>query len=530
MNDKEAMRLAQAATQAMARGDAAEAQRLASLLLQQRPADANAHQVLGLLALRAGDAATAREHLEQADAAVPGQAAIINALAGATRATGDVARARALFRCAGELGLADAWRNLGNLDQGANDYAAAIVAYENAARLQPNDARAHAGLAHAFEQRHDVDRAKASAERALSLAPDNEIARIVLARLELRAGKLAEAEAAAAPVTRATSATNRAIAWGLVGEARDKRGAPREAFAAFTQANRALLEKHSALLGETTSPYHPDSVRRLTAFAERAHVSRWTAPTEAGAPIFLVGFPRSGTTLLDQILSSHSQLFCVEERESLALTIEDLAISDAKLARELSEAEVDTRRTAYLRRLDAEAGDARGRKVIDKLPLNVVFLPLMRRLFPGARIIFALRDPRDAVLSCFQQRFGMNPAMVQFLQLETAAAYYDMVMRLYEVSRNRLGLAMHVVRYEDVVADLEGAAHGLAAFLGVEFEPAMLEFRETARKRAIKTPSARQVTQPLYARSVGRWRAYAADLAPVLPALNAWARRFDYDA
>jgi Flp pilus assembly protein TadD len=529
-NDQEAMRLGLGAVQAMARGDKAEAARLAGLLLKQRPSDANANQVLGVLALMAGDHATARAHLQRADAAAPGQVAILNALGSATRGAGDLARARALFTRAGELGLADAWRNLGNLEQAARDHIAAIAAFQRAAHLAPDDARAHAGMAHSYEERHDTENARVHAERALRLAPDNEIARIALARVLLREDNFAEAEATAAPVAQGKSAINRAVAAGIVGEARDKSGAARGAFAAFTEANRALLERHGALLEETGSPYHPESIRRLIAFAEDADVSRWAAPADAGQPIFLVGFPRSGTTLLDQILSSHSRFFCVEEKECLALTIGDLAIDDEKLAAGLSSADAQVRRAAYLHRLSVEAGAAaNGRRVIDKLPLNLVFLPLIRRLFPDAKIIFAMRDPRDVVLSCYQQRFGMNPAMAQFLQLETAAAYYDAVMRLYEVSFARMDLAIHVVRYEGVVADLEGTARGLTAFLGAPFEPAMLAFRETALKRNISTPSARQVTQPLYGRSVGRWRKYAEDLAPVLPVLNVWAERFGYD-
>lgn len=529
-NDQEAIRLGLGAVQAMARGDKAEAARLAALLLQQRPADANANQVLGVLALMAGDHATAKAHLESANAAAPGQPAILNALGSANRGTGDVASARSLFTRAGELGLADAWRNLGNLEQMARDHTAAIAAFARAAQLAPEDARAYAGMAHSYEERHDLENARVHAERALRLAPDNEIARIALARVLLREDNFAEAEAAMAPVAGGKSAINRAVASGIVGEAREKRGAAREAFAAFTEANKALLERHGALLEQTGSPYHPESIRRLTAFTEAADVSHWAAPADSAAPIFLVGFPRSGTTLLDQIISSHSRFVCVEEKECLALTIGDLAIDGEKLAAGMSGADAQVRRAAYLHRLNVEAGEAaNGRRVIDKLPLNLVFLPLIRRLFPNAKIIFAMRDPRDVVLSCYQQRFGMNPAMAQFLQLNTAAAYYDAVMRLYDVSFARLGLAIHVVRYEGVVADLEGTARGLTAFLGAPFEPAMLAFRETALKRTISTPSARQVTQPLYARSVGRWRTYAEDLAPVLPVLNPWAERFGYD-
>jgi hypothetical protein len=118
--------------------------------------------------------------------------------------------------------------------------------------------------------------------------------------------------------------------------------------------------------------------------------------------------------------------------------------------------------------------------------------------------------------------------MAQFLELDRAAAYYDVVMQLMDVCRARLALQLHEVRYEDVVTDLEASARGLAAFLGAPFDPAMLRYRETALRRDVNTPSARQVVQPLYTRSVARWRRYESALAPVLPVLNAWAVRLGY--
>jgi hypothetical protein len=126
------------------------------------------------------------------------------------------------------------------------------------------------------------------------------------------------------------------------------------------------------------------------------------------------------------------------------------------------------------------------------------------------------------------ERFGMNAAMVQFLQIETAAAYYDKVMCLGWLCRERLDLDIHELRYETTVANLEQTARDLTGSLGLEFEPAMPSPREAAQKRNINTPSARQVVEPIDDRSVGRWRRYEAQLAPVLPLLDQWAERLGY--
>lgn len=516
---------------AMGKRDFKAAKAHAQALLLRHPDDPNANQILGVIALEAGDAAAARPYLERAARAAPNQAAIVNTLGVALRRLGETAAARAAFARAGALGLIDGWRNLGNLEELERHYDASIAAYERALALAANDAAAHGALALAYERKHDLTRAKRHAETALGSDPRNENARLALAQIKLCEKDFAAIEEIVRPLTQSPSQTNRALAWGLIGEARDRRDDPRGAFAAFTAANRILLEQHRHLLSASHLLYHPDGVERMRRLVESADVNAWRAPAAARTPAFLVGFPRSGTTLLDQVLSSHSGVVCIEEREHFANALAGIITDRAKLAAvgELPDAAIEAARVDYWARLAADGVAGEG-LIVDKLPLNIVVLPLIRRIFPDAKIIFALRDPRDVILSCYQQRFGMNAAMAQFLQLDTAAAYYGAIMRLMEACRDKLELDLIEVRYEDVVADLEGAAQRLCAFLGVGYEPQMLAFRETALKRAIGTPSARQVVQPLYARSVGRWRRYAEDLAPALPLLAPWAARYRYPA
>lgn len=519
--------LLRAAQAALSRRDFAGARRAAEQVLLDRPNDPGANQVLGLVAIEQGDPAGALTFLRRADSAAPGQMHILNALGVALRRTGAIAEARSIFTRAGDLGLIDAWRNLGILEANAGDANAACIAYSNALAINGDDAPSHAGLSQAYELTHQLDLAREHARKAVERDPNNEVAALTLANLLLREGNLAAAEVTAAAVARRSrSATNQALAWGLIGDVRDRSDDPGEAFAAFAEANRLLLSIHGSHLRETHLPYHPDGVERMIAFARWVDVSGWVAPTAEISPVFLVGFPRSGTTLLEQVLSAHSRIVCIEEREHLALAAQKVAGNPEKLA-ELSDAEIDSIRAEYWKRVGAET-EIRGRVVVDKLPLNVIFLPLIRRVFPDSKILFALRDPRDVVLSCFQQRFGMNAAMVQFLELNSAAAYYDKVMSLGLICRERLGLSVFEVRYEDVVADLEKVARGVTSFLELPFETSMLSPAEAALQRNINTPSVRQVVQPIYNRSVARWKKYEAQLAPVLPLLSDWAERLNY--
>jgi len=532
-SESDPVRLAQAALAAFARRDFAAAEQHARALVAQRPNDPNANQVLGAIALERGDPGEARHCLERADSAAPNQSRIVNSLGVALRRLGETAAARRAFARAGELGLPDAWRNLGLLEEAAKNDAASIAAYRRALALAPRDAAAHGALAHALERRHDLESAERHAEAALAGDPHNALARIALARLLLRRKAFAAAEAAAAPLIDAPGATptNQALAWGLLGEARDGQGETAGAFTAFTAANAILREQHAVLLTASDHVYHPDGVRRMAALAEPANPAAHPAKSRDPAPAFLIGFPRSGTTLLDQILASHSAIFCIEEAPHFTAALEHVLADGLKRVQfsDLTDAVVAAVRAEYWRRVRADHAPPPDALIIDKLPLNIVVLPLIERVFPDAKIIFALRDPRDVVLSCYQQRFGMNAAMAQFLDLSAAAAYYDAVMTLFERCRDRLALDLHEVRYENVVADLESAARAIAAFLGVPFDPAMLAFQETARTRAIDTPSARQVIEPLYNSAIGRWRRYREHLAPVLPTLDRWAARYGYE-
>lgn len=411
------------------------------------------------------------------------------------------------------------------------DTAGGIAAYKRVLDMAPMDADAHTQLAHAFERRHDLSAATTHAEAALAVDPNSNIARVALARVLVREGRYRDAEQLAMPITSGgrASANDRAVAWGVIADARDLAGDARGAFAAFSAANRLYLQEHVVLRDDSTQLFHPSGVLSMTQFVSRTDVSTWRRPSTfaSKAPVFLVGFPRSGTTLLDQVLSSHSRIVCLEEREYFAIALASVFKDASKLAAmgALTDDEIETVRATYWRSAREIAADV----VIDKLPLNIIVLPLIKAVFRDAKIIVAIRDPRDVVLSCYQQRFGMNVAMAQLLELERAAAYYNAVMSLLELCKERLGLDVHRVRYEDVVANLEREARALAAFVHVDFEPAMLEFHKTALSRDIATPSARQVTQPLYTRSIGRWKRYAEDLAPVLPQLHAWAARFGYD-
>ena len=170
-----------------------------------------------------------------------------------------------------------------------------------------------------------------------------------------------------------------------------------------------------------------------------------------------------------------------------------------------------------------------GNLLVDKNPLTMNLLPIVRRVFPDARIILALRHPCDVVLSCFVSNFRLNDGMSNFIRLDTAAELYDLSFSYFEQVQKLMPMPTHVVRYESIVEDRTSELQGLFEFLGLDWHDAVLDHQTTALNRGrIKTASYAQVVEPIYKRSAGRWQHFRKHLEPILPVLAPWAAKFGY--
>jgi hypothetical protein len=196
----------------------------------------------------------------------------------------------------------------------------------------------------------------------------------------------------------------------------------------------------------------------------------------------------------------------------------------------MSPEEIREARQLYRQARAAAQTDPNATVIVDKLPLNTMYLPLIHRLFPDARILFSVRDPRDVCLSCYFQSFSLVGAMPYFLDLQQTAEYYDAIMALAESARERLPLREHTVRYEHLVTDLEGTLRPVLDHLDVPWHDAILSYREAAGGRDVNTPSYQQVSEPLYQRSIGRWKHYDQQMSTVEPLLLPWVEHFGFDA
>ena len=411
---------------------------------------------------------------------------------------------------------------------------AARSALEQAVKLEPAHAEAlgTAGFAGGAAGRCRIR--PRSGRRALAIDPRHATARIALAHAALEQKDMATAEAQVSALVQDPSlgAVNRAYALSLAGDILDAQERFPEAFAAYAVVKGGATRRVCAANGGC-GKRDPARAKAGGVFSPPP-MPRFGARRDNGGGahthVFLVGFPRSGTTLLEQVLASHPDVMAMDERTCLMDSAAEFFGSNADLDRlaAMPDHALEPWRQAYWKRV-AESGFTSSKPVfIDKMPLNAVFLPLIAKLFPRAKILFALRDPRDVVLSCFRRRFAMNAGMYEFTSLETTTAYYGAVMRLIEVYRQKLALDLAETRHESLVTDFENEARRICDFLGLEFRDQMRAFARRAQGQNIDTPSGAQVARGLSSEGLAQWRRYAVPLSPALPWLAPFVTRFGY--
>lgn len=309
----------------------------------------------------------------------------------------------------------------------------------------------------------------------------------------------------------------------------DRLGRTDEAFQAYSRANQLMA-------GAPTEPLAKAEQLREELASDIAMLTPqwrdgWTddAPPADGRadPVFLVGFPRSGTTLLDTFLMGHPDTAVMEEQPPLNNVERSLGGQFA--LPKMDEGAIARARNLYFEEVAKVAEFRPGQTLVDKSPLFLYRLPLIKRLFPNAKIILALRHPCDVVLSCFMSNFRPNPAMANFLRLEDAAEFYDLCFTHWARSRELFDIPVHTIRYESLVEDVEKEVRPLIDWLDLDWDESLLDHTATARSRGlITTASYSQVVEPIYKRASGRWLRYREHLEPIFEKLVPWAIEFGY--
>ena len=402
---------------------------------------------------------------------------------------------------------------------------ASEATYRRVIEIDPANTAAHLGLALVYELSNRDDDLAALATEAAERDVEEDALNFISAYRYRRSKEFELGLAALANVPEELEMLRRLH---LLAQLLDGAGRYDEAFEAFSRMNELLGEDPTK--PDLRGANYRNVIRHSREIVCDEWVRSWRAEAEPDgrpAPVFLVGFPRSGTTLLDTILMGHPSVEILEEEPALHKA--NQLVGELESLPTASDAQISQARDAYFKCAASLTALAPGNVLIDKNPLTMNQVPLIRRIFPEARIILALRHPCDVILSCFMANFRLNDGMANFIDLQTAADLYDLSFRYYEHVQKLMPMPTHTVVYENVVADRERELRGLFDFLGLEWDDAVLDHQTTALKRGrIKTASYAQVVEPIYKRSAGRWLNYRKHLEPIIPVLAPWAEKFGY--
>lgn len=410
---------------------------------------------------------------------------------------------------------------------------------QRAVKLGPEGAKTQVMVANCYEKLHRIDEALEANRLAQLANPGVEYLRLQEAKLRARAGDDERARDILLEVSRSNRLDPdlRRRAFSELGRVLDRLRSYDEAFDAFVQSGLQAARMPQAQ--KFKLEYRPSLINAYVKGLTAERLARWKPEDvrdDAWVPAFLVGFPRSGTTLTEQVLATHSAVQTTDEQPYVErVRYEWARLVGANLdlgwmADRLSLENILQLRKHYRETVEADLGGPVGTQtLIDKLPLNITNIGLINLVFPDARIIVALRDPRDCCLSAIMQDFELNSAMIHFLSLERAVNFYAHVMNAWLHFRGIVTLSHCEVRYEDTVGNLEREARRLATHLGLDWEPGIQQFHRAASERVISTPSYAAVTEPVHARAVGRWKNYRKYFEPLAPKLEPFIREFGYE-
>jgi Flp pilus assembly protein TadD len=465
--------------------------------------------------------------------------------------------------------------DLGKMHGVNYDYAAAERCFDQAVRIAPNpiEALAIAGkqsgdfgnfalseryylravgqsnaapelfvqLAKLYERLRRLDESAAMLEQALQRNPNCPEALLTRARLERQAGRI---ETAGQILRTFIDKPNpdswiHAQCWYELGAILDRQENYDEAMNAFVQAKALMQPQLGRYLHDLRVVRKRITDMQANLISET--LQRWLDSALILQPAcrltLLGGHPRSGTTLLEQVLDSHSQIISLEETEIFhdraympltwglpgdqpMLTVLEFAATDR----------LQKSRANYFRSAESFLGQPiDGRLLVDKNPSLTFLIPALIRIFPKIKLLIALRDPRDVILSCFMQPIEPGQVSSAYQQIQSTVEEYASMMSLWLALKPVLAGHFLEVRYEDMVNDLESVARKTLGFLDVPWDDRILGFTEHARKKLVRSPTYADVTQPVYKRAVGRWHHYQKYLEPHLEMLEPFVKAFGYE-
>jgi tetratricopeptide (TPR) repeat protein len=415
----------------------------------------------------------------------------------------------------------------------------AITSYERAAHLPGAGPPTWMELASLYERAHRLDEAEELIERAVRSGFAMPLVSLVRGRIQRRQKRLEEAEATfLSAIEKSPEDSEWACqAWGELALMRDARGDFEGAIEAIGRCKRIQKLREGPYF-QASEKVHAQ-MRDLIDGITREHFQRWRLEIEnlpTSRTALLTGFPRSGTTLLEQLLDAHPQLVSSEERDLIGREMfHSIAHRRGntpllEVIDELTPDEIAMQRRRYFAGMEYLLGEPIGERMhLDKNPAYNLTIPLVLRVCPETRLIVALRDPRDVVLSCYLRYLPVNNVSVRFLDVTRTAERYALDMSAWLKFRDLIEVPWCEVRYEDTVANAEGQARRALDILGLEWDNQVLNYRDRLRgAKKVTSPTYEAVAQPIYTRAIGRWKNYERLLEPAFATLEPFIREFGY--
>jgi tetratricopeptide (TPR) repeat protein len=557
------------------KGDYATAEALGQEALKLDPSNADAHYLIGAILLDNGQPKSALPHLESAHRLSPLHPGILSALGNAYFALEQWDYAIEIYQALHASGrisaytylnLATALVNIKKLQPASetlqlalraypeepalwNAYgdalnklhlgAQAVNAYIRALKLNPNDQDIRANLALLYEQSNQLELAETLAKQGLASNPRHASLLLTAARCARRQKKLPEALHLLDQMPENSDIRFRRAAEFERGRIYDTQGESDTAYRHFQRGNALAFEiRQDGRQGAGVYLEELNKLEQQLAEADVLNKLAGLAPHDTPAdprpsPVFLVGFLRSGTTLMDTILQTHPRVLVLEEEPTFETVIQQArtlpggypACLPSTTPRQRSEL-----RSVYWNTvLNITGALSDSTLLLDKQPLNSINAPLVYTLFPNARFLFALRHPCDVILSCYMQMFGTSNVHMNFTTLEGSAAVYSHFMNLWLKYTHALPLRIHTLRYEELVRDKDRAISQTLDFMELAPSADMRHAEKAKQRGRIYTPSYHQVIQPIYKEAVNRWHRYRKYFGRTLEILRPFAETFGYE-
>jgi len=517
-------------------GELKKASNCINKAIQINPDYAVAHSNLGLIYKDLGDIEKAEKYFKKSIEINPKLENPYNNLGLIYKDLGDIEKAEKYFKKSIEINPkhVQAYINLGNLFKSLGKIEKAEKFYNNAISINPKYFETYNNLMDLFErtnQNEKLNKIIISAETQFNLNP---IVKLFYGQYLYKTQKFSEAIEILEKIKFDETQLNRERLRSLIlAKSYDQIENIEKAFGYFKKTNEINLSNKSNQVDKNKTL---KIIEKRANFFKDPKIKNWPIQKSLELnenPVFLVGFPRSGTTLLDTILRSHPSVEVIEEEPILGnfiSSLNKLTNENFNNLKNIEENKLNEIRKFYFTNRDKFINNKDNQKIyIDKMPLNIIHVGEVIRIFPEAKFIVSLRHPCDCVLSCFMQSFTLNNAMANFLNLEDTANLYNLVMKLWIQYTSTFSIKYHTVKYEDIVLNFEKTVKNIVSFLELPWSDNVFKFYETAEKRElISTPSYDQVNKPIYTKAIGRWKKYEKQLLKNLPVLEPWIKKFNY--